>query len=101
MTKPEILVNDHHGQYMMQLLVENLSEHYKQQFVEKTPNWVQEAIKSVEHPEHIEACVYITDNLNFQTEDGIEFGIDYVEGGLYAIPVSFYGSEEAQSFFNV
>lgn len=100
MTEPEILVDDHHGQYMMQLLVENFTDHYKKQFVEKTPVWVQEAIKSVEHPDHVEACVYITDYVDFQTEEGIDFRIDYAEGGLYAIAISFYETPEAEAFFN-
>jgi hypothetical protein len=101
LTEPELLADSRHGQYMMQLCIENLSPFYKKQFEEQAPEWVQKAIKSVEHPDHIEAVMYITDYLDFQTEDGVDFRTDFAERGLYAIPVSFYESEEAEEFFGI
>jgi hypothetical protein len=97
--QPELLVDDHHGQYMGQLAWQYLADRYKKQAAKVLS---AETIKSLENgPEdewHFEACDSLT-NVEFKTETGQKVTIQNAEGGIWAIPACFMRSKAANNFF--
>ena len=100
MCKPELLVNDAHGRYMMQTLIaEGLPQYLLDQIKEKIGSEYFEDLGDVENEHHFDACDAVT-NCTLKHKDGWEFFINYFEGGLYAIPLEFLESKEYEEFFN-
>jgi hypothetical protein len=100
MKEPELLVRDAAGSYMMEMCInEVLPDYIKQQILDKVGNEVYNSATDKEDEYHLDACDAIT-NINLKHEDGWEFYINYCEGGLYAIPLEFLDSKEAEEFFN-
>ena len=98
-TKPELFVDDHHGIYMGQLVWKYLDERYKKQARRKLS---KETIESLENgPEdegYYDSCDSFT-NVEFKTETGQKFNIQYAEGGMWVIPFFFMRTKEAEKFF--
>lgn len=97
--KPELFVDDHHGQYMGQIAWKQLADRYKKQAAKQLS---KEDITSLEEgPEnqfHFEACDNFT-NVTFKTETGQKLYINYAEGGMWIIPACFLRSKESEHFF--
>jgi redox-sensitive bicupin YhaK (pirin superfamily) len=101
--EPELMVNDHHGVYMMQLWVELQKK-------DNTPAWKQickqvgkESIDSLlagpDDEFHFDSCQEI-ENMTFKTQTGQKFTIQYCEGGIWAIPFCFKGKKANEFFGN-
>lgn len=97
-TEPELMSDDHNGRYMGQHVWKTLAERYK---IQARTKLSAEDIASLEAgPDdefYDEACDNLT-NVNFRTETGQKFTIQYAEGGMWAIPACFRG-EKAEKFF--
>lgn len=102
-TEPSLLVDSHHGVYMMQLLVEqNKRERtrlWKQISVQLSEEDRQAILEGPENEWHTEACDTLT-NKTFTTETGQKYTIEYAEGGLWAIPFCFKGKARSDFFGN-
>jgi hypothetical protein len=93
-TTPDLLVDDHHGVYMMHLLVKGEKQHRGRIYHELQKNLNPFALRSLlagpDDEGYWEACDRVT-QLTFTTPTGQKYVIDYVEGGLWAIPFCFRG----------
>ena len=103
-TEPELMVDDHHGVYMMQLFV-------KQQKTDNTSTWkqivkscsewtVNKILAGPDDESHFEACDNLTQK-TFKTQTGQKFRIEYCEGGLWAIPFCFKGKKADEFYGNL
>jgi hypothetical protein len=93
-TTPDLLVDDHHGVYMMHLLVKGERQFrgriYHELQKNLNPFILRAILQGPDHEDYFEACDRIT-QLTFTRPSGQRFVIDYVEGGLWAIPNCFRG----------
>jgi hypothetical protein len=98
-TEPELFVDDHHGQYMGKIAWEQLAERYK---VQAKIALSDEDIKCIEAgPDdefHCDAMDNFT-NVEFRTETGQKFFIQYAEGGMWVLSACFLRSKAASEFF--
>jgi hypothetical protein len=100
MKEPELLVRDAAGIYMMEMCInEVLPDYIKQQILDKVGNGVYDSATDKEDEFHFDACDAVT-NCTLKHKEGWEFFIQYCEGGLYAVPIEFLESKEAEEFFN-
>lgn len=99
MTEPELMCNDAHGIYMMQLTYDSLLPRYKKQALKELgEETIQDIIDGPDNEFHFDACNSLT-NVTFKTETGQKFTIQYAEGGTWAIPACFARSRAASVFF--
>jgi len=100
-TEPELMVDDHHGVYMMQLwaLTNKANNKTVWKQIEKTldSESIESLLNGPDDENHFEACQDV-ENMTFKTETGQKFSIAYAEGGLWAIPFCFRG-KKADDFF--
>ena len=93
-TKPDLLVDERHGVYMMHLLVKGEKSHRGRIYHELEKNLntflLRAILQGPEHENYWEACDRVT-QLTFTRPSGQRFIIDYVNGGLWAIPHCFRG----------
>lgn len=98
-TEPELFIDDHHGIYMGQLAWRHLAERYKKQARRKLSKETIESLEAGPDDEwHFDACDSFT-NVEFKTETGQKFNIQYAEGGMWAIPFCFMRTNAANDFF--
>ena len=97
MKTPELLCDDHHGQYMMQLLVKELQPRYQKQIRKQIGGEQFESLKDVEDEFHMDACDAVT-NCTLTTPTGQKFVIQYAEGGLWAIPYCYMRTKEYEEW---
>lgn len=98
MREPELWVNDSHGIYMGKIAYEQLNERYKKQAndcLNVDEIW---AIEEMDDEEYNDAVDKFT-QIEFKTESGQKFNIQFAEGGLWVIPFCFYRSKQANEFF--
>lgn len=99
MLEPTLLADDHHGQYMMQLLIDGgLKPYILNQIKKQVCSETWESLKSIDDEFHFDACDTVT-NLTLKTETGQKFSIQYADGGLFAIPNCFARSSKKMSEF--
>lgn len=99
MLEPELLADDHHGQYMMQLLITGgLTPFVLRQIKRKVSPETWESLQDVNNEWHCEGCDTVT-NLTLKTESGQKFTIQYGEGGIWAVPACFARSERKMNEF--
>ncbi len=93
--EPSLLVDDHHGQFMMQMLFkEGLDSRYLKQAKKQIGNEAYQAVlDGPDNESHFDACDEVT-NCIFKTPTGQKFTIQYAEGGIWAIPYCFKNTEE-------
>ena len=94
-TEPQLLVDDHHGVYMMQLLIQQWkaeNNRYWKQIARGLDDDLLQALLSVDNEWHNDACCSIN-SMTFKTPTGQKFEIAYAEGGIWAIPYCFKGKK--------
>jgi hypothetical protein len=97
--EPELMADDHHGQYMMQLLVKDgLKPFILNQIKKQVTPETWESLQDVNNEWHFDACDTVT-GLTLKTETGQKFSLQYAEGGLWAIPACFMRTKKANDFF--
>ena len=96
--QPELFVDDHHGIYMGQIAYQSLNDRYKKQVAKHLSKEDIEAIQDVDNEWYNEAVDNFT-QIEFKTETGQKFNIQFAEGGLWVIPFCFYRSKQANDFF--
>lgn len=97
-TEPQLWVDDHHGQYMGKIAYEQLNDRYKAQANKALS---EEDIKSILDTDcefHHESVDNFT-RIDFETETGQKFNLQFAEGGIWLIPFCFYRSKQANEFF--
>lgn len=97
--EPELMADDHHGVYMMQLLAKELLPRYQKQ-IEKAigPEAWQSVINGPDDEHHWDACDSVT-NVTLTTPTGQKWSLQYAEGGIWAIPACFTRTKKFESFF--
>lgn len=97
--EPELMADDHHGQYMMQLLCKDILPIYQNQIIRKIgkDGW-QAIMDGPDNEIHFEVCDEIT-NIELKTQTGQKFSLQYAEGGIWAIPACFMRTKKANDFF--
>ena len=93
-TTPDLLVSDNQGVYMMHILVQGEKDFrgriYHELQKNLSPFKLRALLAGPDHELYWEACDRVT-QLTFTRPSGQKFIIDYVEGGLWAIPHCFRG----------
>jgi len=101
--EPELMADDHHGVYMMQLLVsQNKADNtdlWKQIQKQMSESDLSAILEGPDCEWHFEACDSLT-NQTFKTKTGQKYSIQYAEGGLWAIPFCFKGQKASEFFGN-
>lgn len=97
--QPELLCNDAHGVYMMQLTFKDLLPTYQRQAKKAIgEDAINDILAGPDCEWHFEACDSLT-NVTFKTPSGQKFSINYGEGGIWAIPNCFLRTKAAEEFF--
>jgi hypothetical protein len=97
--QPELMANDAHGVYMMQLAFDSLLPIYKNQAAKQLSKQTIADIEAGPECEyHFEACDLLT-NVTFCTPSGQKWSLQYAEGGVWAIPACFARTKAANDFF--
>jgi hypothetical protein len=92
---PELLVDDHHGQYMGQICYQTLREDIRAKLDAKLPVWAQTALnEGPDNEEYLDACDLLED-FSF-TEGDTVFYICYEDGGIFAVPEGYDFYEDAE-----
>jgi len=101
--EPELMADDHHGVYMMQLLVsQNKADNtdlWKQIQKQMSESDLSAILEGPDCEWHFEACDSLTSK-TFKTKTGQKYSIQYAEGGLWAIPFCFKGQKASEFFGN-
>jgi len=98
---PELLVDDHHGVYMMNLLVK-CEKQFRGRIYHEMEKWMnpfylKALLDGPDSEEYWDACDRVC-NMTFTTRSGGKFIIAYVEGGLWAVPHCFRGMAREEFF---
>jgi len=97
-TEPELLADDNHGVYCSQLAYKDLLPYLKQQIKDKIG---EESVKVIEEGPDCEwhwDAVNDMEGVELTTEEGVKFYIQSMEGGVWAVPVSYMDTEEYEQW---
>ena len=102
MLEPSLLVDDHQGIYMMELLVKENEKNntpFFKQLKKYLDNDELNSLKDAENEFHCETCDKVT-TLTFRTQTGQAYTVQYAEGGIWAIPACYArNSKKMDEFF--